>query len=782
MTRRLAGALVGAGLLAALLAGLAPTAGAATAPWEHYILAPASRTVAPTAVLRTQGTVSGAQNLISGGSTRLSGNGSYVVLDFGREVGGLVTLHFAGASDSSQQVGLAFSESSLNVGTASDASNGGPGADGAITASVSGPGSYTMPAASLRGGFRYLTLFLNSSGWVDIDQISLHFTAAPAMVDPRAYPDYFYSSDDLLNRIWYAGAYTIQMDTIAPDEGRVWGPPASGWNNSGVIGVGTSVLADGAKRDRTVWPGDLGISVPTDYVAFDDMATVRNSLTTLYEHQDPDGALPYAGPEVNFPGELSDAYHMWSLIGTADYYLYSADKAWLDGIWAQYQKGVSWVTDRIDPSTGLFYVAGSADWARSDQGKENLEANVLLYRVLVTAAQLATAEGNGALASQYSGQATALARAINQQLWDPAAGAYRDNSSSTLYPQDGNSLAVWFGVVDSPAKTTAILSYLKTNWKPYGAHTPEWTGIHPFPGSMEIQARLAAGDDEDALTLIRREWGYMLNSPIGTGSTFWEGYNDDGSFAYESTGKGYTSLAHGWATGPTSALTFYVLGIAPDDANGRYHFVPHPADLSFAQGRITLPAGPLTASWRRDASQFTMQLTAPSGTTGEVGVPISGATDRITVNGKLAWNGSSTGAFQARSDGRYVYFAGLTGSSYTIVSSPPPGVLGPGGGVGRGPACTSRRTIRLHVRLPRGSRVRATAVTVAGHRQRRAATTSRRGLTATIRLSGYPRSTVPVLVTVRLRSGRTLRVRRTFHTCAAARRPAKKRSHTHLEA
>src|SRR5882724_11897685 len=222
----------------------APPAGALAA--LNY--APTSRTVRPAAVYATSGTVANPQNVLSGASTRISGAGSALSLDFGKEVGGLVTLSFGSTSDANQRVGLAFSESSLYVGTSSDASSGG-NADGAIYGAAPAGGSYTMPAARLRGGFRYLTVFLSTGGWVDLRDVSLQFTAAPGMADPSAYPNYFYSNDDLLNRIWYAGAYTVQMDTIASNQGRAWPPPSSEWDNSATVSVGATVLVDGAKRD-----------------------------------------------------------------------------------------------------------------------------------------------------------------------------------------------------------------------------------------------------------------------------------------------------------------------------------------------------------------------------------------------------------------------------------------------------------------------------------------------------------------------------------------------------
>jgi hypothetical protein len=658
-----------------------PPAAASRAQGDAYNYSPATRTLAPVRIQGTAGSVTSPQNVLSGASTRISGANSYVVLDFGKDVGGLVTLKFAGASGAGQQVGLAFTESSQYVGEISDLSSGnafsGTGTDGAIFATVNGAGTYTMPTDKLRGGFRYLTVFLSSSGWVDLNGVSLNFTAAPGVANPQAYANYFYSNDDLLNKIWYAGAYTVQLDTIDPNQGRVWPPPSTGWENNGNVGTGTSVLTDGAKRDRSVWPGDMGVSLPTEYVSTDDIASSRNSLTTIYQHQNTStGELEYGGPGFNFYG--SDTYHTWTLVGTASYYTYSADRAWLDSVWSQYKHGMSFIIAKIDGS-GLLNVTGTSDWARGDQGGENIEANAILYQALTSGAKLATAENDSADATAWQQRAATLKSAANSVLWNPAVGLYRDNPSSTLYPQDGNSLAVWYGLTDSAAKNSTITRTLASHWNNFGALTPEKNNggaIGTFPGSMEVQAHFTAGDDVNALTLIRREWGYMLNAPIGTNSTFWEGFNYDGSFDYGGT---YMSAAHGWATGPTSALTFYVLGLSPTGAGGQYSFVPHAGDLTHVEGDITTPQGPVTGSWDYASGTFTEHLTSPAGTTGQIGIPTYGASNvSVTVNGATAWSGgawhATTGISGGSTDGKYIYLTGVAPGTYTVVGS---GVVAP---------------------------------------------------------------------------------------------------------
>ena len=46
-------------------------------------------------------------------------------------------------------------------------------------------------------------------------------------------------------------------------------------------------------------------------------------------------------------------------------------------------------------------------------------------------------------------------------------------------------------------------------------------------------AHAQAGECLRALQLMRLQWGYMLSNPNSTKSSFWEGYHNDGSFAYQ---------------------------------------------------------------------------------------------------------------------------------------------------------------------------------------------------------------------------------------------------------
>ncbi|KAL0486728.1 hypothetical protein AKO1_001581 [Acrasis kona] len=472
---------------------------------------------------------------------------------------------------------------------------------------------------------------------MSFDSIELIYTACPNMINLRNYTNHFYSSDELLNRIWYAGAYTLQTNTISKKQGRVWGPPSSGWRNNALVGTrGDSIIVDGAKRDRTIWPGDLGVSLDTVFVSTNDVDSIKNTIDTLYDFQKTSGEFPFAGPQVNFYG--SDTYHMWALVGTYNCYSYTNDKNWLKGVWDRYKTGVKFVLNKFS-SNGLLLVTGVADWARIGQGGENIAANSLMYKVLVGSAKLASEIGDKEYASECTSRAAKLIVAINEYLWVPERGMYRDNPKSTMFPQDGNSLAVIYEIANL-TQSQSISDQLEKNWNQFGSRCVEKNNnINGFPSSIEVHAHYKAKKTERALNLIRRQWGYQLNSKLSTNSTFWEGMKENGEFDYSGS---YMSHAHGWSTGPTSALTFYSLGLKIDGNDFvDWSFIPHVGDLSFVEGQITNSLGSYKANWSLQDGVFNGLVKVPKDTKGEIGIPLISKGCVIKINNETVMTGGA---------------------------------------------------------------------------------------------------------------------------------------------
>jgi hypothetical protein len=66
----------------------------------------------------------------------------------------------------------------------------------------------------------------------------------------------------------------------------------------------------------------MAIAVPGVVVSTNDIISIENSLNSLFDVQNAsNGQLPYAGRP--FPTIVSFTYHLYTLIGVADHYLYT---------------------------------------------------------------------------------------------------------------------------------------------------------------------------------------------------------------------------------------------------------------------------------------------------------------------------------------------------------------------------------------------------------------------------------------------------------------------------
>ncbi|KAH9943643.1 Six-hairpin glycosidase [Amylocystis lapponica] len=628
--------------LALLSLGSAPLG-----PWDNFNYAPGTRIVRPRAIFQVNGAVSSPEGLLSNSGATFVSDGSWVALDFGLEVGGLISLSFDAVSPSSA-VALSFTESPLFINPVTSDDSSHPSAnmsyDGVLDLlSPIAVGHWTQPSARLRGGFRYLTIVSTSDSPVTISNVTCKLSFMPHVEDLRNYSGYFYASDPefydkaFLTKIWYAGAYTVQASTVAVETGRqVPVVRSPGWDNNATLGVAGPIIVDGAKRDRAVWPGDMGIAVPTQFVSTNDLISTKNALSAMFSGiNSQTGALPESGPPLSQQG--SDTYHAWTLIGTYNYFLYSGDVAWVQDVWNNYTKAVQFLEGKVDES-GLLNVTGLRDWGRLGQGGHNSEANALLYKVLTNSAELATELNGSVLAAGWTANASALKTVYNAVFWLPDAGLYRDNETTTLCPQDANSLAILFNLTTSATQASAISEGLTQNWNEFGAVSPELPDtISPFISGFELQAHFASGNDLRAMDLLRREWGYMLYTPLSVQSTLLEGFTGNGSLYYRSYDgydydPSYTSHAHGWSTGPTSALTFYVLGLTVTAPQGRtWAVAPHLSGLSSAEGGFETPLGWFEVKWYATEDALTLFIEAPVGTSGVVRLPLSG---EVTVDGE----------------------------------------------------------------------------------------------------------------------------------------------------
>lgn len=664
-------------LVLSLLGGVA-----SGSPWQDYILAPPSRTVLPTSVYRKTGNVTSSYTKLNPRDIfRLTGPNASVTFDFGQMTAGIPTIDFRASScngqacstlglpgfscgNDCQGLGVGYTESARFIRPASDNSTYYGHLDGILYVPIT-KGVYTVPPKWGRGGFRYLTLSLGAQAspatTVELQLSHIYFTADPNQDQLQAYSSYFWSSDELLNRIWYAGVYTVQLCTVAANSSvqHSWLLESIGWSaETPAAGLSSrdAFLADGAKRDRNPWAGDLDVALRSVMVSqvSDKLLAVRNSLQEIIILQDPvSGYFPYAGSPLGeqlvafgISAYGSDTYNLWTIAVFAEYVLASGDVAFGKQHWLQIVRALKGTYPYVNPINGLFNGSRTLDWGRVGQGGQNIALNALYYHTLQLTARVSGLLSNNSTmqVSKWQSMAAKVKASANQLLFDRARGMFYDNTTTAghqVYPQDGNVAAINFNLTSSPAQALAIAEKLSNRLTRYGNPAPELPGsISPFIGSQELRAQFAASpaNATRALALLRTQWGYMLNAFSNT--TFIEGYYADGSLGYGfyPSGEGYVSHAHAWSTGPVYSLLSRVVGLRAsaidllaEDGNWVFQPAVVGSGLTFAQGGFSTKDGKFVASWKVNKGRLSASVSVPAGSSGTIYVPVLDLRNKATI-------------------------------------------------------------------------------------------------------------------------------------------------------
>ena len=663
----------GAALALAALA-LAPTAGAHPS-WQSYVESPTSRSLVPVRVVRVTGDVRGAAALTSGGAAtltyRLGGPAPVIVFDYGREIGGIATFDVIGASGV-PLLQAAYSETLANLGPSGDQAatpllflSG--NALRADTFAALSPG--TLTSSVLQGGERYELVTLATPGSVTLRRVGIHYTGF--LGAPDALRGHFHSSDPLLNRIFYAGVWTLNLNQDVPGTSAL----------SGELN-GAHLLLDGAKRDRAVWSGDQLIAGLTALYTVDP-AYERDSLQLIADHPGTLGSLlapsvglqsaPGPEPGVCSPNTVggdgcvfySLSYSLVFVPAVYQYYLYTGDLGFVRRVWPAVVRGLAWAAgqrggDGLLQSNAL----DGFDWNVSDPVGTLTYDNAVYVKALSDAARLAGALGSAGEAADYESTARAVAGEVNAELWDPRTGVYDGSTTDRgTVIQDANVEAVLSGIAtpDRGRELLAVLARaLETKYGPRDVSLPAPTGyspiVTPYIGSFQVQAEFRTGLTSLALAMVRTEWGWMVtHDPQGVD---WEKIEPNGVL------KGLDSAAHAWSTGPTASLSQFVLGVSPVSPGfAMWSVAPQLGDLAWAQGTVPTPRGPIAVSWVRGRRSFRLSVGAPFGTAGTVVVPLLGGGRTIRRDGRVVWShGRPAPGVSAYVLGDAVVFTGQSGA------------------------------------------------------------------------------------------------------------------------
>ncbi|WP_196486081.1 alpha-L-rhamnosidase C-terminal domain-containing protein [Burkholderia cepacia] len=541
------------------------------------------------------------------------------------------------------------------------------------------PGSWHNIRASLAGNA--ITIFVDS---VQIGSLDARALGASALLTVPTGGAGFFNVEG-------SQATYRNLSIGGPDGSILYSSPLNSASAIDDFDAGTNtlpVLMDGGKRDRAVWVGDLLVSGPALYYSSYQTDAIAGSIRLLGSYVRSNGEVSSThSPQAPLVNGVADSYSSTSFYSAQyslhfisdlyDYYLHTGDVRLVAEQWPTVKGELAYIRSLID-ANGLVSVnaADAQDWSPSvtPVTGEVTSTNLIYYRSLIQAAELARVADGSASTADYLAQADTLKKAINARLYNETSGFYSMSATtqSTLV-QDTNSLAILTGVA-SATNVASILGNMSSSLaSPFGRlafgsgsgrGTPV---ISPFTSDLEVRARFESGDTQGALDLIQTLWGRMLSMPDYYTGAMWEVMSTTGN-----PSSAETSLAHGWSSGPTGSLSKYVLGVRPVSAGFRQWLIkPQPGNLKWVVGRVPTPYGSIGVKWGvGEQGAFSMEVTVPPGTSGAIAVPPTNSSAPVLLNGKVVTtsmgsplDSSTTEAVNATP---YRYINGIGPGTYLI--------------------------------------------------------------------------------------------------------------------
>ncbi|KIJ32740.1 glycoside hydrolase family 78 protein [Sphaerobolus stellatus SS14] len=364
------------------------------------------------------------------------------------------------------------------------------------------------------------------------------------------------SQEGASNESLVCWAYTDQTNTIPLHTGHQansFVPSALGWLNNTTLGIAGPIIVDGAKCDRAVWPSDMGIAVPAQIVSMLDLIATKNALGTIFAATNSKiGAFPELGPPLPQLGSDTHHSHTHSSACTHTFFILATST-----FSAPYGTTILSLLDTSTPVlTTRAYSTSVVQGTKLGLDKEDITSTQTRYTT-------------GCVSRLFISLHLILNLhpATYNTLYVPSIGLFKgNNTDTTMYPEDGNSFAILYNLTMNDTQVQSISEGLTKNWNDLGPVTPELPGtITPFIAGFEVLFRYMLQDTR-ALDLMRRTWGFMLDTSSSMRSTLLEEFFANNSISYRSDhgytfDAAYTSYSHGWSSGVTSALSFYVLGL-----------------------------------------------------------------------------------------------------------------------------------------------------------------------------------------------------------------------------
>lgn len=460
----------------------------------------------------------------------------FILLDFGKELNGGIIITTQNVSGRGQNCRIVFGESVMEA--LSDIGYKNATNDHAVRDMT----VELVPMSTMRfgnTGFRFVKIEAVGA------TITLKSICALTDIKDIEYKGSFQCNDELLNKIWETGAYTVHLNMH-------------------------EYLWDGIKRDRLVWVGDMHPEVSTISAVFGYDDCVENSLDFVKEET----------PAECWMNHMP-VYSMWWMIIQYDWYMQNGDFSYLC---EQKEYMIALMNHAVEWMQGLNLLQDKifVDWSSFDDLEVSQIGEYAVFCMAMEAGEkVFHLLGEKEMATKCRETRISIQN-MNHQIPNHKQIA---------------ALCALAGLGDAVRINDEVLA------------VEPLQRLSTFLGYYVLIARAKAGDMEGALEVIRKYWGAMLE--MGA-TTFWEDFDINwvenagridevvptgqkdihGDFGKHCYQQFRHSLCHGWASGPTTFLSQYVLGVhILEPGCKKVKIAPVLGDLNWVKGTYPTPFG-----------------------------------------------------------------------------------------------------------------------------------------------------------------------------------------------
>ena len=471
----------------------------------------------------------------SDGCARFAGEGSYVILDFGKELCGgvrMITRDASGMVKWRITFGESLTECCAMIGEKNATNDHSPRDIQVVTGMMS-------DLNFGQTGFRFVRIELIEGEWAMMQSIFaisiLPYFEREAEIT---------TDDEMLNDIIKTAAYTLKLNF---QNGYIW---------------------DGIKRDRLVWCGDLHPEIITSLYLFGDNENIKNSLRFLKETTEADQWMNWI-----------PAYSAWWVINLCDYCKHT-------GNWDFFEENRAYAVDVIAhfasciDDEGKLSLGGGGnefflDWSTVGS-EESINGVASLIRFM--AEKFLSIEENENCRKIMTGLAAYLETETTRKpirAFQVLAGRNTTEEDARMLQAEGargfSTFMAYYILKAMSVKGTEMLPILKQ-----------------YYGGMLAHGATSFWEDFDV------DW--MENS-ARIDEFPKEGQNDiHGDFGKHCYVKFRHSLCHGWSSGVVAFIVEYILGVRIENGGEKVYLNPHLSGLKQIEAKLPLKNGWLEIS------------------------------------------------------------------------------------------------------------------------------------------------------------------------------------------